>query len=228
MGGRNFGTWARGGERQLAGPATAMDVAPQFSPASLQCSPIFSASPRRTAPPLQPAQLVAMRGTLIFPGTSCPALTGKICENLGMTPAEADLSQFSNGETSVRILTSVRDKDVFVVQSGSPNINDTIMELLIMISACKGGSANKITGELARPHAPAHASLLIGPLQPSSRISPTADSPRRNRIVAPSLLVCLPTCFMSPVSSMLSPSTYMPRRCRASSSAPSTISMQSL
>jgi len=35
---------------------------------------------------------------------------------------------------------------VFVVQSGSPKINDTIMELLIMISACKGGSANKITG----------------------------------------------------------------------------------
>jgi len=43
-------------------------------------------------------------------------------------------------------LTSTRDKDVFVVQSGSPKINDTIMELLIMISACKGGSASKITG----------------------------------------------------------------------------------
>ena len=34
-----------------------------------------------------------------------------------------------------------------MVQSGSPKINDTIMELLIMISACKGGSANKVTGE---------------------------------------------------------------------------------
>jgi len=52
----------------------------------------------------------------------------------------------AQGETSVRILTSVRDKDVFIVQSGSPTINDTIMELLIMISACKGGSANKVTG----------------------------------------------------------------------------------
>lgn len=46
----------------------------------------------------------------------------------------------------MRILTSVREKDVFVVQSGSSRINDSIMELLIMISACKGGSANKITG----------------------------------------------------------------------------------
>ncbi|KAK0718257.1 ribose-phosphate diphosphokinase [Lasiosphaeria miniovina] len=89
-----------------------------------------------------------MRGTLIFAGSSCPALTGKICENLGMAPADAELSQFSNGETSVRILTSVREKDVFVIQSGSPKINDTIMELLIMISACKGGSANKITAVL--------------------------------------------------------------------------------
>ncbi|KAK0735839.1 phosphoribosyltransferase-like protein [Apiosordaria backusii] len=89
-----------------------------------------------------------MRGTLIFSGTSCPSLTKKICENLGMAPAEAELTQFSNGETSVRILTSVREKDVFVVQSGSPKINDTIMELLIMISACKGGSASKITAVL--------------------------------------------------------------------------------
>jgi phosphoribosylpyrophosphate synthetase len=53
------------------------------------------------------------------------------------------------GETSVRILTSVREKDVFVVQSGSPRINDSIMELLIMISACKGGSANKVTGQIS-------------------------------------------------------------------------------
>jgi ribose-phosphate pyrophosphokinase len=58
------------------------------------------------------------------------------------------LTGFSKGETSVRILTSVREKDVFVVQSGSPRINDAIMELLIMISACKGGSANKVTAVL--------------------------------------------------------------------------------
>lgn len=59
----------------------------------------------------------------------------------------ADLSASVQGETSVRILTSVREKDVFVVQSGSSNVNDSIMELLIMISACKGGSANKVTGK---------------------------------------------------------------------------------
>ncbi|KAF4125362.1 ribose-phosphate pyrophosphokinase [Geosmithia morbida] len=89
-----------------------------------------------------------MRNTLIFAGNSCPALTGQICGNLGMQPAEADLTQFSNGETSVRVLNSVREKDVFIVQSGSSSINDSIMELLILINACKGGSANKVTAVL--------------------------------------------------------------------------------
>ncbi|KAH8590084.1 phosphoribosyltransferase-like protein [Bisporella sp. PMI_857] len=86
-----------------------------------------------------------MRNTLIFAGSSVPELTTQICSNLGMEPAGVELSQFSNGETSVKILTSIREKDVFVVQSGSSKINDSIMELLILISACKGGSANKIT-----------------------------------------------------------------------------------
>lgn len=89
-----------------------------------------------------------MRNTQIFGGTSCPALTNQICENLGMAPGDSELGQFANGETSVRILNSVREKDVFIVQSGSPKINDTIMELLIMIQACNGGSANKITAVL--------------------------------------------------------------------------------
>ncbi|KAF5868280.1 putative ribose-phosphate pyrophosphokinase 1 protein [Botrytis fragariae] len=89
-----------------------------------------------------------MRNTLIFAGSSCPKLTDQICTNLGMASAPVELTQFANGETSVKIMTSIREKDVFVVQSGSSKINDSIMELLIMISACKGGSANKITAVL--------------------------------------------------------------------------------
>lgn len=40
---------------------------------------------------------------------------------------------------------SVRNEDVFIIQSGSPKINDSLMELLIMINACKGASAQRIT-----------------------------------------------------------------------------------
>ncbi|KAF7189093.1 Ribose-phosphate pyrophosphokinase 1 [Pseudocercospora fuligena] len=86
-----------------------------------------------------------MRQTCIFSGSSCPSLVNAICQRLGQKPAEVDLKKFANGETSVEIKTSVRDQDVFIVQSGSSQINDNVMEMLIMISACKGGSARSIT-----------------------------------------------------------------------------------
>ncbi|KAJ5698021.1 Ribose-phosphate pyrophosphokinase 1 [Penicillium macrosclerotiorum] len=86
-----------------------------------------------------------MRGVQIFSGNSHPALAETICERLGTSPAKADLGKFANGETSVNIGVSVRNQDVYIVQSGSSKINDSVMELLIMISACKGGSAKSIT-----------------------------------------------------------------------------------
>jgi ribose-phosphate pyrophosphokinase len=54
--------------------------------------------------------------------------------------------QYSNQETSVTIGESVRDEDVFILQSTAPgDINDGLMELLIMINACKTASARRIT-----------------------------------------------------------------------------------
>ncbi|SLM34170.1 ribose-phosphate pyrophosphokinase [Lasallia pustulata] len=89
-----------------------------------------------------------MRQVKIFSGSSHPLLTESICERLGTQPAKCELKKFSNGETSVSLGTSIREQDVFIVQSGSNKINDSVMELLIMISACKGGSAKSITGSL--------------------------------------------------------------------------------
>ncbi|KAK5138576.1 hypothetical protein LTR08_000164 [Meristemomyces frigidus] len=86
-----------------------------------------------------------MRKTCIFSGSSHPQLVEAICERLGAKPAKVDLGKFACGETRVEIHTSVRDQDVFIVQSGSSQINDNVMELLIMINACKGGSARTIT-----------------------------------------------------------------------------------
>lgn len=86
-----------------------------------------------------------MRKCKVFVGNSHPQLGNLVCENLGIEPAPATLKKFANGETSVQIGVSVRDEDVYIIQSGSPDVNDHIMELLILISACKGGSAAKIT-----------------------------------------------------------------------------------
>ncbi|OJJ07086.1 hypothetical protein ASPVEDRAFT_88341 [Aspergillus versicolor CBS 583.65] len=86
-----------------------------------------------------------MRGVQVFAGGSHPLLTETVCERLGTSPAKVDLGKFSNGETNVNVGVSVRNQDVYIIQSGSEKINDSVMELLIMISACKGGSAKSIT-----------------------------------------------------------------------------------
>jgi ribose-phosphate pyrophosphokinase len=53
--------------------------------------------------------------------------------------------KFSNTESSVSIGESVRDEDVYIIQSGCGDINDHLMELLIMINACRTASARRIT-----------------------------------------------------------------------------------
>ncbi len=57
-------------------------------------------------------------------------------------------SRFSNGETLVTISDSVRDQDVFIIQTAAEPVNDLLMELLITISACKTSSARRITAVL--------------------------------------------------------------------------------
>lgn len=65
---------------------------------------------------------------------------------MGINLTPTTVKKFSNGETSVRIHESVRDEDVFILQTASgPDVNDNLMELLILISACKTASARRIT-----------------------------------------------------------------------------------
>ncbi|CAF4601259.1 unnamed protein product [Rotaria sp. Silwood2] len=81
----------------------------------------------------------------VFGGSSHPELTKLICTRLGLEPGRVITKKFSNRETSVEINESVRGEDVFIVQSGCGEINDNLMELLIMISACKISSASRVT-----------------------------------------------------------------------------------
>lgn len=68
-----------------------------------------------------------------------------ISKRLGVPLVLCTVRNFSNGEIDVRIFESVRDEDVFILQSGSGDVNDNLMELLILISACKTASARRIT-----------------------------------------------------------------------------------
>ncbi|KAJ3051085.1 ribose-phosphate pyrophosphokinase [Rhizophlyctis rosea] len=86
-----------------------------------------------------------MRNISIFAGSSHPALAESICERLGIPLSPSTKNKFSNKETNIEIGESVRDMDVYIVQSGCGNVNDNFMELLIMIAACRTASARKVT-----------------------------------------------------------------------------------
>lgn len=89
-----------------------------------------------------------VRNMVVFSGTSHPQLTETICSHLGIPPAKILLGKFSVGETRVEIGESVREKDVYIVQSGGGKVNDHLMELLITIQACKTASAKRVTAVL--------------------------------------------------------------------------------
>ncbi|KAF2963196.1 hypothetical protein GQX73_g10377 [Xylaria multiplex] len=89
-----------------------------------------------------------VRNIVILGGNSHPVLTENICNILGLPVSNRTLSKFSVGETRCEIKDSVRGKDVFIIQSGGGSVNDHLMELCIMISACKIGSAKRVTAVL--------------------------------------------------------------------------------
>ncbi|KAI1649378.1 phosphoribosyl pyrophosphokinase [Daldinia loculata] len=89
-----------------------------------------------------------VRNIVILSGNSHPALSESVCNMLGIPPGNRILSKFSVGETRCEIQDSVRGKDVFIIQSGGGSVNDHLIELCIMISACKTGSAKRVTAVL--------------------------------------------------------------------------------
>ena len=81
--------------------------------------------------------MVATNSIKLFCGNSHPELARLVAKRLGNELGKAAVIKYSNEETSVTIGESVRDEDVFILQSGCGEINDHLMELLIMINACK-------------------------------------------------------------------------------------------
>lgn len=86
-----------------------------------------------------------VRNIVILGGNSHPQLTESICNILCIPPSKRILNKFSGGESRCEIQDSVRGKDVYIIQSGSGNVNDNLIDLCIMISACKIGSAKRVT-----------------------------------------------------------------------------------
>ena len=81
----------------------------------------------------------------IFCGNSNPSFAQTICDELGLPMGKAVVKNFADGEASVYLEETVRGADVFLVQSTCKPVNDHLMELLVMIDACRRASAGRIT-----------------------------------------------------------------------------------
>lgn len=81
---------------------------------------------------------------MVFAGRSSRALGERIAARLGIDLGNVTLKTFANGELYVKYEESIRGADVFLVQSTSRPVNDSIMELLIMVDAAKLASAHRI------------------------------------------------------------------------------------
>ena len=81
----------------------------------------------------------------VFCGNSNPKLAQDICKMMGTKLGDAEVKRFADGEVSVSLYETVRGSDVFVVQSTCKPVNDSLMELLVMIDALRRASAGRIT-----------------------------------------------------------------------------------
>jgi len=85
-----------------------------------------------------------MNNFVVLSGSAHPKLTQQICDKLGIQAGKVTLSKFSNQETNVEIHQSIRENDVYIVQSGCGQVNDNLIELIIMIGACRTSSARRV------------------------------------------------------------------------------------
>uniref|UniRef100_A0A2K5S813 Phosphoribosyl pyrophosphate synthase-associated protein 2 n=1 Tax=Cebus imitator TaxID=2715852 RepID=A0A2K5S813_CEBIM len=102
-----------------------------------------------TPPELETKMNITKGGLVLFSAnsnSSCMELSKKIAERLGVEMGKVQVYQEPNRETRVQIQESVRGKDVFIIQTVSKDVNTTIMELLIMVYACKTSCAKSIIG----------------------------------------------------------------------------------
>jgi len=112
----------------------------------------------------------------IFAGSSNPDLAQEIAAYLQVSLGQCVLGRFSDGEIRVYLDESIRGEDVFIIQSGSPDVNFHLMELFLLIDACKRASAERITAVIPyygyarqdwkdRPRVPISARLMADLLE---------------------------------------------------------------
>ena len=85
-----------------------------------------------------------MENIKIFACKSAEGFTQKICDHLGVTMGKIESIKFQNDNNFVQLLETVREQDVYIVQTTMPPVNERVMELLITIDAAKRASAKRV------------------------------------------------------------------------------------
>jgi len=86
----------------------------------------------------------------VFSGSAHPALAAEICAALGVPLSPSRVQRFANDCLGVQLQANCRERDVFLVQTLSPPVQEHLVELLLMIDAARGASASRIT--VVMPH----------------------------------------------------------------------------
>lgn len=88
---------------------------------------------------------MSLENLALFTGNAHPELAQKVADYIGRSIGKAKVEQFSDGEISAEILENVRGRDVFIIQPTCKPSHKNLMELLILIDACRRSSAKRIT-----------------------------------------------------------------------------------
>lgn len=112
-----------------------------------------------------------LKNAIVFSLSANPALAASIADKLGIQLGQRTVKRFPSGEILCEPVESVRGKDVFIIQSTCPPVNENLMEVLIFVDALKRASAREINliipyfgyarqDRKARPREPITASLV--------------------------------------------------------------------
>lgn len=85
-----------------------------------------------------------MRNIKIFAHGTAQEFAQEICDYLNLPLGKMNVMKFKNDNTFIQILETVREQDVYIIQSTLPPVNERVMELLISIDALKRASAKRI------------------------------------------------------------------------------------
>ena len=89
--------------------------------------------------------MIAYDNIKIFCGNSNREFAQTVCNELWLPMGKSTVKTFADGEASVSLEETVRGADVFLIQSTCKPVNDNLMELLVMIDACRRASAGRVT-----------------------------------------------------------------------------------